>query len=240
MITEKTVSKAIYSVYQPIIQLEDQAIIGYEALTRGQGVGRYPQELFRRAYMDGMVISLDFECLLSAIKVLPILGNGHLLFLNVEPMTLARSFRAKHDGEFFLKKFAKYAENIVFELTEGMKMSDFAYVKHAVTFLRRMGFRFALDDVADVGYKVLKLISLKPDFIKLDMSLVHGLREDRMHLLLIKRLTEEARACHARVVAEGVESEDEIEPLRKMGIEYAQGFYFGRPKKTLQRKPSNL
>ena len=230
---------AIYSVYQPIIELKSETVIGYEALTRGHGEGRYPEELFRRSYLEGTVIALDFRCLLSALKVLPKLGEDYLLFLNVEPMTLARTFRNKQDGEYFLQKIAKYSKNIIFELTEGMKMGDFTQVKQGVALLRRMGFRFALDDVAGFGTKVLKLISLKPHFIKLDISLVQGLREDRTHRMLIKHLVEAASECNARIIAEGVESPDDLEPLRSMGIDYAQGFYFGRPKKALQRKPSN-
>ena len=228
-----TVKRKLYSVYQPIVNIRTEKVLGYEALTRGGGKQRSPEVLFRQAYDAGTTVALDLACLESAFRILPTLGKKEFLFVNVEPLTLASVFVKGKEGALLLRKVAPYARQIVFELTEGMKGRDFKFVKKGVGFLKKFGCQFALDDVAGVGFKLFRLLSLKPHFIKIDIGLVRGLHKSRAQQEMLRSLIALGKKIHALLIAEGVEREPELDFLRQMGIPYVQGFYFGRPQKHL-------
>ncbi len=226
---------SLYTVYQPIIKINGEEIIGYAGLTRGRGKWRNPQNLFRHSYGCGHTIALDYECLHTAVRILPKLGRNKLLFINVEPVTLSHTFGRGSEGELFLKKIAVFARQVVFELTEGMKSRDFEVVKRAVGLIRKYGGQFAIDDVAGIGSKLVKLISIKPDFIKIDMGLIKGISTNHLNQKIVHQLMLLARKYGSELIAEGVEDKTDLEFVLKMGIPYAQGFYFARPQKKLQR-----
>lgn len=220
----------LHSVYQPVIHISTRKVLGYEALTRGRGQWKLPEDLFRRSYEEGFMMALDLECMWQALRILPKLGRKKFLFVNVEPTTLCHAFVKGREGKLLLAKVSRHARQIVFELTEGMKGRDFPLLRRAVSFLKKKHFRFAIDDVAGVGSKLFRLLALKPDFIKIDISLVKGLGESRLQQGLIARLVDLGNKYGCLLIAEGVERKSELEFVRRMGIPYAQGFYFARPK----------
>lgn len=226
-------AKPIYTVYQPIVEIDTRKILGYEALTRGRKKWRLPEDLFRRSYEEGFTTALDFECLWQAFKILPKLHKKRFLFVNIEPITLGHSFVKGREGDYLLKKFSKYRRQIVFELTQGMKGRDFEFIKKAVDFLKKNGFRFAIDDISGIGSKLFLLLSFKPDFLKIDISLVKGLAHNHMHQDLVHRIVELGQKIHSPIIAEGVERKKEEEAVLRMGIPYAQGFYYARPQRHL-------
>ncbi|MBI4711392.1 MAG: EAL domain-containing protein [Candidatus Omnitrophica bacterium] len=164
---------SIYSVYQPIVDIATGDVTGYEALVRSSD--EMPAEMFRKSYERGTVIPFDFRCLESAIKVLPELQENQCLFLNIEPLTLEQAFSKGEAGEVFLKGMKAYSDKVVFELTEGVKKSDFEFIKRGVEFIRAFGYRFALDDLDNMSVKTAQLASLRPDFLKIDLQLVRGI-----------------------------------------------------------------
>lgn len=225
----------IYNVYQPIVEIKTRKIIGYEALTRGLGRERFPQHLFRTAYKEGSAIHLDLQCLVSAFQILPRLPKNVFLFVNIEPLTLITIFSEGEadQGMTLLSKVASYGKRIVFELTEGMKIRDFERVKRGLNHIRKLGCRFAIDDVAGMGAKLLRLVSLKPQFLKIDMTLIRGLAKNRLQQLLLHRIVELGKHNGCHLIAEGVEIKLDLEFVQKSGIRYAQGFYFSPPRKNL-------
>jgi len=233
--------KKIYSVYQPIIEVATKNIVGYEALTRGLGKERLPENLFRRAYDDGSAVHFDLRCLITAFQILPRLPKQAALFVNIEPITLTNIFSGRHDshGAAILDKISAFGKQVVFELTEGMKVRDFELVKKAVALIRNYKCRFAIDDVAGIGAKLLKLVSLKPQFIKIDITLVKGLSKNRFHQLLVQRIVELGEENGCGLIAEGVETKHDLELIQKYRIPYAQGFYFSKPQKKLL-KPTHF
>ena len=227
--------RKLYSVYQPILNLRTGKVMGYEALTRGEGKKGSPEILFREAYEKGSSIHLDLACLYSALRVLPKLKKHEFLFVNVEPTTLSRAFVHGEAGHFLLKRITAHGQQIVFELTEGMKGRDFTLVRKAVKLLRKYHCRFALDDIAGIGFKLFRLLSLKPDFMKIDISLVKGISDSHLHRELVHRLLVLGRRHNSLIVAEGLEYRRDVDLVRKMGIPFVQGFYFARPKKNLSK-----
>ena len=221
----------IHSVYQPIVDIATGDVLGYEALVRGDK--EMPAELFRRSYEKGTVIPFDFHCLESSIKVLPELGEGQYLFLNIEPLTLEQAFSHGKEGEEFLKGLKGYAHRVVFELTEGVKKSDFAFIQRGVEFIRAFGYRFALDDVDDISVKTSQLASLRPDYLKIDLQLVQGIASNYLNQQIVREMVHLGRMNGSEMIAEGVEHRSDLDFIRNMGIRYGQGFFFAKPAKEL-------
>jgi EAL domain-containing protein (putative c-di-GMP-specific phosphodiesterase class I) len=115
------------------------------------------------------------------------------------------------------------------ELTEHSAVYDYKRLGRIVDDLRDSGFRIAVDDVG-AGYASLRhLLNLAPDMLKIDISLCRSIEQDRARQLLVKALTSLGRELGATVLAEGIESGPELTALRGLGVEYAQGFFLGRP-----------
>ena len=221
----------IYSVYQPIVDIATGDVIGYEALARSDR--ETPAEMFHRSYEKGTVIPFDFHCLESSIKVLPELQEGQYLFLNIEPLTLEQAFSKGKEGEEFLKGLKPYTEKVVFELTEGVKKSDFSFIQRGVDFIRAFGYRFALDDIDDISVKTSQLASLRPDYLKIDLQLVQGIASNYLNQQIVREMVHLGRVNGSEMVAEGVEHRSDLDFIRNMGIRYGQGFFFARPSKEL-------
>ncbi|MDD5216629.1 MAG: EAL domain-containing protein [Candidatus Omnitrophica bacterium] len=225
-----------YSVFQPVVDIRTRKIIGYEALVRGCGKSCLPSDLYRRSYKDGLTLALNLECLNTAFRILPKLGKDQLLFVNVEPMTFSRCFGPGREADFLiLNQIAEYRKQVVFELTEGMKIRDFDHVRRGVRYLKKLGCHFAIDDVVGVGIKLLKILTMKPDFIKFGMALIRNIDRNVFQKNIADQLMQLARKCGAEVIAEGIERKKELDVMSEMGISYAQGYYFARPNKKLAK-----
>ncbi|MBU9889534.1 MAG: EAL domain-containing protein [Candidatus Omnitrophica bacterium] len=221
----------VYAVYQPIVDIATWDILGYEALARSEKESAV--EMFRKSYEKGFVIPFDFHCLQAAVKAIPKLQEGQCLFLNVEPLTLEQAFSKGKEGETFLEGMKKYSDKIVFELTEGVKRSDFDFIQRGVDFIRALGYRFALDDIAEIGSKTSQLASLKPDFFKIDLQLVRGIANNHVNQQIVREMVHLGRVNGSEMIAEGIEEKMDLDFIRNMGIRYGQGFYFARPDKEL-------
>ncbi|HEX4823443.1 MAG TPA: EAL domain-containing protein [Candidatus Polarisedimenticolaceae bacterium] len=220
----------VHSVYQPVVDIVDQRVIGFEALTR-VGSGRFEnvELLFKAAEANDALWALERLCRRKALEDLPTLGPGQLLFLNVEPDSI-------HDphlgGPQFLDGLAAVglsATQVVLELTEHSAVRDFVAFRRTLERFRSLGFRLAMDDVGS-GYAGLQSIAeIGPDFIKADMHLVRGLHESPIKRQLIDTIRRFSDSTGITFVAEGVESRDELEALVDVGVRCAQGFLFARP-----------
>jgi EAL domain-containing protein (putative c-di-GMP-specific phosphodiesterase class I) len=147
-----------------------------------------------------------------------------LIFVNVHP--------AQFDDPALLRQFEPllpHASRIVLEITERASLRDFAHWESAVTRLEALGFRFALDDLGS-GYGGLSLLAdIRPAFIKVDMSIVRNVHLRPQNQRLVDVLAIFANATGARLVAEGVETEDEARTLVRCGAHLMQGFHVARP-----------
>lgn len=224
-----------HSVFHPIVACRTGQIVGYEALTRGHGKWRMPEEMFRYSYEMGITIALNLQCLYEAFTILPKISRNKLLFVNVEPVTLARAFQHGKEMEFLLNHVRAYRHQIVFELTEGMKSRDFKYIQRGVHYLQKMKCHFAIDDVVGIGSKLYTLFSLKPRFIKLGMEVIQGIARNQANQEFVRELQRVSREHRSLIIAEGVEKKTDYEYLRKIDVPYAQGFYLARPSREPQK-----
>lgn len=220
----------VRSVYQPVVDIKDHRVVGFEALTR-VGTGRFEtvEMLFKAAEANDALWSLERLCRKRALEGLPSLGDGQLLFLNIEPDSI-------HDPQLTGREFPELLASagltpgdVVLELTEHTAVRDFVAFRKTLERFRTLGFRLALDDVGS-GYAGLQAIAeIGPDFIKADMHLVRGLHQSAIKRELIDTIRRFSDSTGITLVAEGVETADELDALMRVGVRCAQGYLFARP-----------
>lgn len=220
----------VCAVYQPVVDLIERRVIGFEALTRlPRGQFASPDMLFKVAHEQGALWELERLCRHRALENLPRLEKGQLLFLNIEPDSIPDP-HLRQPG--FLQDIAAVGlepRSVVLEITEHAAVRDFATLRRVLEDLRGMGFRLAMDDVGS-GYSGLQAIAeMRPDYLKADMTLVRDVHLDpfkRELMTTIRRFTDNTGIV---LVAEGVESVAELRSLADAGVRCAQGFLFARP-----------
>ena len=120
-------------------------------------------------------------------------------------------------------------EQLVFEVTESITRKQVMRIMRNVSKLRDRGYRFALDDVGTGTSNLQLLAELEPHFIKMDMSLTIGIARSERKRKLASYLLELSRRCDAALIAEGIETREDLEILRDLGVDLGQGYLLGRP-----------
>ena len=211
----------IRPAFQPIVDIQRGVIAGYEALARFvDGPAAGPDEWFARAFERGRLAELDAATLRAALAHRDQLPLNTYLSVNVEPVALV--------APVVMRELQAHAplDGIVLELTEHGAVTDWVRVAGAVDRLRAMGALIAVDD-AGAGYSGLQqILTLRPQFLKLDRSLVTGVDTDEAKAALVEMLGVFANRIDAWVVAEGVETASEAERCRRLGVPLAQGWYY--------------
>lgn len=220
-------------LFQPIVDANQQAIYGYEALIRGPKTSplHSPLRLFDVATQAGQLVELDLLCRRLAIQRFAELELPGLLFLNVMPLTIVeRDFR---EGLTlgFIRESGLPPERVVIELTEHVPIHDYELMRQAVDHYRDMGFQVALDDLG-AGHSSLRHWSeLRPDFVKLDRHFISGIDQEPAKREFLRSILDVARSLDCQLIAEGVETAAEHLCLWELdrGLALLQGFYFARP-----------
>lgn len=205
-------------VYQPIVTLPDRAIVGYEGLSRFAD-GTPPDVAFARAAEGGVGLEFELAALRRLLEGAPGLPDNAWLSVNVSAATL---LSGRIDDLVLASN-----RPIIVEVTENEYVEDYQAVRAQLAALP--GVRLAVDD-AGAGYASLRhVFELRPDLIKLDRSWMAHIDKDPVRQALVTGLIGFCAALDARIVAEGVEREEEAAILRTLGVPLAQGFLFGRP-----------
>jgi EAL domain-containing protein (putative c-di-GMP-specific phosphodiesterase class I)/GGDEF domain-containing protein len=222
----------VCTVFQPIIDTRTGSPLGWELLSRGLGPEEAPDVLFRCARAEGRLWDLERACRASAarrIAQLPAALRGATFFLNVSPDVLTDPrFR---DG-FTRTQLARHGldhRQIVIEITEQGAIGDYERFEQLVRHYAAQGFRIAVDDFGSGHSSLVTLIRSRPDVIKLDREVVRALHERPYQQSLVRSLVSFATSVDTKLVAEGVETWDELETLVRLGVRYVQGFLLARP-----------
>ena len=234
---EIIVNRQLTAQFQPIVNLKDGQVFGYEALIRGPkgGVLRRPGMMFHAADKARMVAWYDIACIEQIFAQAAQMGFGktvakrRLLFVNMDAEGL--SYLAIQDrtlGEV-AAQFGLSPAGIVLEVTERQAVEEFPRLARYLMVLREEGFRIAIDD-AGAGYSSLQAIAeLRPDFVKISRDLVKELDCNGVRRALLSALVEYARRVGTVVLAEGAETRDELAHLIDLGIPLGQGYLMGKP-----------
>ena len=212
-----------HPVFQPIVELDSRTIVGYEALTRFDD-GTAPNVRFAEAANAGLGHDYELATLEAAIREADHLPVGAFLSLNVSPGL------ALEGGRRFQELVRGATRPLVLELTEHAQIEDYEALRQAIGTLGDVG--LAVDD-AGAGYASLRhILELRPMFAKIDISLVRGIDGDELRQALAAGLEYYAMRTGCRLIAEGVETTAEADALQRLGIDYGQGYLFGRPERV--------
>lgn len=214
---------ALSMVFQPIVELHDGKVVGFEALSRFAAEPRRTPDLwFGEAASVGLLVDLEMAALRIAFGHLDLVPPDAYLSVNLSPESVLSprlvDARAGVPGE-----------RVVIEVTEHAPVDDYETLNEALAGLRAIGCRLAIDD-AGAGFASLRhILRLAPDIIKLDITLTRGLDSDRARRALATALISFANEIGATLVAEGVETQAEVDALRALGVGLGQGYFFARP-----------
>ena len=216
--------------FQPIVDMKEQRVWGYEALVRGVD-GASAQSILDQ--VDGRsVYAFDQACRVRAIELagpmMPKDGRTRLS-INFKPNAVyepAACIRATLEAA---NRVGFDRRQLMFEFTEDERMIDIGHVRRIIEAYREFGFITALDDFG-AGYAGLSLLSdLVPDLIKLDMALIRDIDTSPSRQSIVRGLVGMTQALGIPCLAEGLETREEVDTVRAMGIDLCQGFYFARP-----------
>jgi len=230
-IFELVIEKQIYSVYEPIVEVTSRTVFGYEALARGPDGTElhWPATLFEMATEQDLVFQLDCLCRQSGLDGARDLPGDAKLFLNVRPSTIHDpNFRAEA-LERTLQRCQLSPSDVVFEISEQESIANFDIFREVRDYYGKLGFQIALDDVG-AGYASLEAVmELAPEFIKVDRAFCTKIDQDPGREQLLRALQSLADRIGARIIGEGLDTLEELETLGRIGIEFGQGWLFGKP-----------
>jgi EAL domain-containing protein (putative c-di-GMP-specific phosphodiesterase class I) len=220
--------------FQPIVDLQRAAAVGFEALARFSFPGpcsdqRVPPNLvFDAASSFGRRLELEEKVLSAAIAARRLLPPNCFLSVNVGPSyLLSDRFDRLLSGENSLR-------GIVFEITEDEVIADYTALQKKLDLIRLHGGSAAVDD-AGSGYCSLKhIMEIRPNFIKLDRSFINGCNFEPAKAVLIDMIGKAANRLDAWIIAEGIENSGELDELLRLTVPLGQGFYLGRPEPSMR------
>ena len=214
---------ALGIVFQPIVGIQGQGVIGVEALARFDCEPRQsPDVWFMDAVTAGLGTELDLAAAAASLEMLARIPPDLDLFLNVLPDTLFSS-------GFEELASSMPGDRVVLELTEHAPVNDYDRLAAAIDELHAEGYRIAVDDVG-AGYSSFRhLLTVHPDVLKIDISLCRSIDSDRARQVIGATITSLGRELEATVVAEGIETPAELTTVRELGVDSAQGFYLASP-----------
>jgi EAL domain-containing protein (putative c-di-GMP-specific phosphodiesterase class I) len=236
-----------HQVFQKIVDLDTREAVGYEVLSRFAGID--PAEAFAAARADGTLLKLDLACIGEAIKAFPHLPHGTFLDVNIDPATMIEV-----DLLHLLLDNGVPPHRLILEITENAEL-DYLKVYEPTWRLRQRGVRLALDDMGKAAVRLLeglvngavkvnadektverrgdtaygRIVQMLPNVLKIDRELIDGIERSPIQRALVRSMVGMGSDLAAIVVAEGVETQAEVDWLRTIGVHFGQGYWLHRP-----------
>jgi len=224
-------SRRLNAVFQPILDMRQTRIVGYEGLIRGPAGSalQFPTELFSMARRCGMVAEIEYlsrRIVLESFARLQLPGK---VFLNVSPDILLHQGSKTGETLKYIEQIGLLPSQVIIEITENTPTMDYRLMRDATRHYRNMGFEIAIDDLGE-GFSGLRLWSeIRPNYVKIDKHFIQNIHLDPVKLQFVRSIQEIAEKSGARVIAEGIETRAELMAIRDLGIAYGQGYQIARP-----------
>ncbi|MGN6319566.1 EAL domain-containing protein [Trinickia sp.] len=237
-VAELIARRALSAVFQPIVDFDGGAILGYEGLIRGPAGSplESPGALFAQAAREGQSVALEHAAARACVAAFMSLRCEGKLFLNFSADALVALGQTRERTIDWLQRHGLNVERIVLELTEQGEIADVRTFAPAVAELRETGIQFALDDYGTANASMNLWVRLQPDVVKIDRFFIDDIANDPLKFEAVRAMQHFAGASGARLVAEGIENAADLIVVRDMGIALGQGFFFGRPDARVPRK----
>lgn len=217
----------ITMAFQPIVNITSRAIFAQEALVRGPN-NESAEHIFAHVNEDNRY-RFDQACRVTAIKLAAQLGIETFLSINFMSKAVYRPELCIRTTLAAADTYGFPIDRIILEVTESERVDDHAHLREIVQHYKQRGFKTAIDDFG-AGFSGLNLLAEYPvDYVKLDIALIKNIDQDRVRRAIVRGIVQVCDELSTKVVAEGVETHEEMSTLRDFGIELFQGFYFARP-----------
>lgn len=213
--------------FQPIVDIKNKNIFAHEALVRG--LENQSAASILAQVNDHNRYRFDQNCRVKAIKLASQLGLDTYLSVNFMPNAVYRPENCIRTTLQAAEKYNFPHNRIIFEVTEGERVQNHSHLTDIFREYKRLGFKTAIDDFG-AGYSGLNLLAkFRPDIIKLDIELIKDLDKDEVQQAIVSGIFDFCQKINCEVIAEGVETKEEVKTLRGIGINLLQGYFFARP-----------
>ncbi len=236
MVLEVLKEERLKILFQPIIDIKEKRIYGYEALTRGvtsKDSMIPPNVLFKKAKAMDLIFYLDRLCRETIIKRAAEENLREKLFINFLPTSIYNPRKCLETTNKAVEKTQLYPDQITFEVVETEYIEDFDHLNYILDYYKEKGYATALDDMGSGYANKASLSSLKPDYMKIDMAIVQGIHNNQEKQEKLKDYLKLIEGKDIRPLAEGVETKEDFEYIMKQGIDLVQGYYFAKPSEDL-------
>jgi EAL domain-containing protein (putative c-di-GMP-specific phosphodiesterase class I) len=219
---------SIAIAFQPIVDCLERRVIGYEALVRGSE--DQDAEFVMSSVTKQNRYAFDQMCRAKAIEYASQLGmQDKFLSINFLPNAIHNPEQCISSTLEVARKFNFPFENIIFEFTEAEKFTNLDSIKQIINTYKVLGFKTAIDDFGS-GYAGLSLLAdLQTNIVKFDMALIRNIHSDIVRQTIFSHTLSMLNQLNIDVIAEGIESKQEMRWLRSVGVRFMQGFYFAKP-----------
>lgn len=238
--------KALYPVFHPLVALSpaprndgatsegasgEPGVHGYECLIRAvvDGQAASPGAMFDLARGAGFLFQMDLAARRAALAGAAAHRIRQKVFVNFAPNAIYNARSCLNSTVRLVDDVGLQRDQVVFEIVESEKLPEIPHLKRIVEYYRKEGFGVALDDVGTGFSSMEVLLALRPEYVKLDMSLTREVDKDEGKALVTSKLLETVQGLGLRTVAEGIETPGEFDWMREHGVDLAQGFLFARP-----------
>lgn len=219
--------KCFYAVKQPIWNLNENKLVGYEFLTRTNIPGfEMPDEFFNFSRERNLLSVVDHRCLEVSMAASFAVPAGCEKHINLLPSTMA-DLQTEHLNRLFPP--TSLAGPYFIEISEQQILGDPSYLVPVVNEFKKRNIHIAIDDVGFGRSCLESLLLLQPETIKIDKKLIRGVSQDKHKSDLLKRLLAVTESLRIKVVAEGIENREDLKILQDLGVPAGQGFLWGRP-----------
>ncbi|MGA8295690.1 MAG: EAL domain-containing protein [Acidimicrobiales bacterium] len=210
-------------LFQPVVELQSGEMVGVEALARFLPQPYRPPDVwFAEAHRVGHGIELECAAVREALSYCDELPPDCYLAVNVGP-------QAVESAEFAENLESSDASRVVVELTEYFQVDDYPLLRETLWGIRARGARLAIDDTGSGISSLSHILKLAPDIVKIDIDLIRHVDLDPVRRSLVGAVVTFAPELGATVVAEGIETNGELDTLRRLGVDCGQGYLLGRP-----------
>lgn len=225
-------NNSLTTYFQPIVALPNLEIVAYECLSRGvkpDGSLMPPNLLFKLAVENDLLFFLDRLCRENALKSAAVKKITADIFINFVPTAIYVPETCLQSTMHWAQQLEYDPNRIVFEVVETHQVEDLQHLRTILDFYREKGFRTALDDIGSGHTNLATLAALGADVIKVDMEIIRGIDKDPVKQSIFGAMLQIAHENGIKVLAEGVETCEELFYVKQKGADLAQGYLFAKP-----------